>query len=44
MANTIFVDEPRTVELLQSMRRLMEWLSAMPLPTQRRFFGGAGGM
>ncbi len=39
MANTIFVDEPRTVELLQSMRRLMEWLSAMPSPTRRRFFG-----
>ena len=36
MADTVFVDEPQTVELLQSMRRMMRWLGTMPLQTRRR--------
>ena len=39
MADTVFVDEPQTVELLQSMRLLMRWLSAMPSKARRRFLG-----
>ncbi len=39
MANTFFADEPRTVELLQSMRILMRWLSSVPRETRQRLLG-----
>ncbi len=36
MADTVFADEPQTVELLQSMRILMRWLSLY----QRKYGNG----
>lgn len=39
MVDKVFADEPQTVELLQSMRVLMRWLSSMPRKTRQRFFG-----
>ena len=39
MADTVFADEPQTVELLQSMRILMRWLSSVPAEIRQRFLG-----
>ena len=39
MADTVFADEPQTVELLQSMRILMRWLSSVPREMRQRFLG-----
>ena len=39
MADTVFADEPQTVELLQSMRILMRWLSSVPREKRQRFLG-----
>jgi transcriptional regulator with XRE-family HTH domain len=39
MADTVFADDPQTVELLQSMRILMRWLSSVPRGMRQRFLG-----
>jgi len=39
MVDTVFSDEPRTVELLQSMRILMRWLNSVPQEMRQRFLG-----
>ena len=39
MVDTVFSDEPRTVELLQSMRILMRWLNSVPREMRQRFLG-----
>ncbi len=39
MTDTVFADEPQTVELLQSMRVLMRWLSSVPREMRQRFLG-----
>jgi transcriptional regulator with XRE-family HTH domain len=36
MADTILADQPQTVELLQSMARLIEWLRGVPATTRRQ--------
>ncbi len=39
MSDTVLADEPRTVELLQSMRILLRWLSSVPPEMRQRFLG-----
>ena len=36
MADTIFVDDPQTVEALRSVTRLMAWMRSIPLATRQR--------
>lgn len=39
MTDTFLLDNPQTVEMLQSMRRLMQWLDTLPPETRRRLLG-----
>jgi transcriptional regulator with XRE-family HTH domain len=37
MSDTILLDNPQTIELLQAMRTLMRWFSTMPRQTRQKF-------
>ena len=39
MADTLLPDDPQTVQRLDSVACLLEWMRSMPAPTRKRFFG-----
>lgn len=39
MADTLLPDDPQTVQRLDSIACLLEWMRSMPAPTRKRFFG-----
>lgn len=39
MADTLLPDDPQTVQRLDSVACLLEWMRSMPAPTRKHFFG-----
>lgn len=39
MADSLLPDDPQTVQRLDSVACLLEWMRSMPAPTRKRFFG-----
>lgn len=43
MADTLLPDDPQTVQRLDSVACLLEWMRSMPASTRKRFFGAIAG-